>query len=1103
MWASRPVLHLSILLKTIWAGSLIMTAMILGVAYGTDVANASPDSTAHAVKYRVHIIRSPLSTVLKELATQTGIQIAGLSEATNGGSLAGPISGTLTLDSALNLALADTALTYHWVNDHTVAISLAKSIPGAAHREPEPAEQEKHSQQPDSLGAVSEPPASPVLDSGTSNVASPRPSWFARILGAILTCGSIAHGGLACAQTAPEPDQNLTEIVVTGQRAALIRAEEIKRLAVGVVDSVSAEDAGKFPDENVADSLQRVPGVSIDRSGGAFSINGGESSSVTIRGFGPQFVNTLLNGRVLPSFNNADRSFNFEVLPSEVISAVVVHKTSSAEIAEGGIGGTIDVHTARPLDQKAGFSISGTAAGADTIVSGGPSSPVTPKLSTQFGWTNDGGTFGWLLSGMYSKRDDHRQLLDTEGWYTNQNANPLNPNVPANFAYPTTLDADTFTERRTHQDFGAAIDWIPIESVKVKFDSLLANYKVDTYYNRFDLYGNSGDTLTLTADANGTPLAYTRIGNGLENDYVVASIPVNGFLVQNGLNVAWDINKSTQLDLDVAPSQAWNKTDAQSYFAVIGVRNTGLTPTFTNNTSGGNNLFPSYNPATILPTTNTGNLFAHFAELGGYYPNVDDQIFDSRLHLTEAFNDQARLDVGVQVTHHVLTTEKVSGTQNDCNWYCGYSVPLPASVVGAYVFNAGSSFVNGNAPGVPTQFVGFNVPKFFAYLASPAAINQLTPANQASLRAYLASNGGTFGPTPQTGSYFRLGEQTKTAYVKGDFNGSLWDRAWALDAGMRYVYTDTKANSYYQPLTAITINPLDPTNAIETLGPLSDQDAHGNYGYLLPSANIKLSLRDDLVFRLGLSKTVTRPELGQLNPTTSYTGNRPSNLFFTTGNPNLKPYTSKNVDMGLEWYINNSSYIAAEGFYKDVDNFATQVNFPVKLLGYAFQEQNWVNLNKAIVKGAEFTANYQFTQLPSPFDGLGTALNYTWVTSTASINPAVLASGTTKFGIPGIGDSGNASGYYEKGPWQLRLAYNWRGAYLQAVAGADGSPTTVKTYGQLDLSTSYKVNDHLSVFASATNLTDEIQVWYQVYLNRLQSEEKDGRTLTVGVHGKW
>src|SRR5450631_2639400 len=190
MWASRPVLHLSILLKTIWAGSLIMTAMILGMAYGTDVANASPDSSAHAVKYRVHIIRSPLSTVLKELATQTGIQIAGLSEATNGGQLAGPISGTLTLDSALNLALADTALTYHWVNDHTVAISLGKRIPSAAHRE-------------------SEPPASRVLDSGTSTVASPRPSWFARIFGAILTCGSIAHGGLACAQTATGPDQGL------------------------------------------------------------------------------------------------------------------------------------------------------------------------------------------------------------------------------------------------------------------------------------------------------------------------------------------------------------------------------------------------------------------------------------------------------------------------------------------------------------------------------------------------------------------------------------------------------------------------------------------------------------------------------------------------------------------------------------------------------------------------------------------------------------------------------------------------------------------------------------------------------------------------------
>jgi TonB-dependent receptor len=230
---------------------------------------------------------------------------------------------------------------------------------------------------------------------------------------------------LAQEATAKAHDEtNLEEITVTGQRAALMRAEDIKKEAIGVVDSVSAEEAGKFPDANVADSLQRVPGLSIDRSGGPFSTNGGESSQVTIRGFGPNFNNVLLNGRTLPSYT-ADRSFSFDLLPSEVISTAEVYKTSSAEIAEGGIGGTVNVITARPLDQK-GFYISGSAAGVNDSVTG-MSSKVTPKASALLGWTNDERTLGWLVSGFYSKRDDNRQFVSTEGWITGQNLSNINP----------------------------------------------------------------------------------------------------------------------------------------------------------------------------------------------------------------------------------------------------------------------------------------------------------------------------------------------------------------------------------------------------------------------------------------------------------------------------------------------------------------------------------------------------------------------------------------------------------------------------------------------------------------------------------------------------
>jgi TonB-dependent receptor len=161
-------------------------------------------------------------------------------------------------------------------------------------------------------------------------------------------------------------------------------------------------------------------------------------------------------------------------------------------------------------------------------------------------------------------------------------------------------------------------------------------------------------------------------------------------------------------------------------------------------------------------------------------------------------------------------------------------------------------------------------------------------------------------------------EKTKSAYGKVDFKGALWDKPWILDAGMRYTKTDTVANAYYHPLTSIAINPNDASNSILSFAPLfSPISSTGSYGEWLPSANFNLGLRDDLIFRLGLSRTVTRPDLGALSPATSYTA-RPTNLTDTTGNATLKPYSSKNVDVGLEWYINDTSYIAAEGFYKDV-----------------------------------------------------------------------------------------------------------------------------------------------------------------------------------------
>ena len=921
-----------------------------------------------------------------------------------------------------------------------------------------------------------------------------------RVLLATMCAACVMSGGIALAApsedatTAGSPPASqatgdtgaLTEIVVTGQRAAIRRAEDIKLNSVGVVDAVSAEEAGKFPDQNVADALQRVPGVAVNRASG-------ESSQITIRGLGPDFVNVVLNGRTLAT-DAKDRAFNFDVLPSELISTAEVHKTSSADQEEGGIGGTVNIITARPLDFR-GFHIAGSVAAVNDSINHAVSGNVTPKASLLLGDSNEDHTFGWLVSAMYYKRDDKQQIVDTGGWYTNVNE-PQLPNVK-NFAVPQTLELELVNETRTRQGVSAAIDWLPIDKLKVSLDGMLSQYKVASAYNGFGSYGNSADIQAINVDPNGTALSYTRTNTGnLANDYIEQSNPRNAYNVQGGLNVAYAFTDSTALDWDSALSSAWNKDSQNGYFLVVGARNFGVNPQWTNN---GPDYLPSY--SNLLPTTATSDLHVHCCGVGGQSKDVEDQIQENRLHLTTRFDGEVttKLDFGLEYTNRTKTQYNV-GTLNNllCGEYCGYVASVPASAIGAYVFNAGT-LVNGVSPGAPTRWLAYNPYAYLNYLTTPAAYNQL--ANPAAFAAALAANGGTFAPHEDLTSYSRVQEKTRSAYAKSDFDGHAFDMHWFLDVGLRYSHTETISGAYATPLLAITVNPNDTSNAIPTYGTLSPFSNSGSYGEWLPSANFKLNIRDDLVFRLALSKTESRPDLSNLSAATTYNF-RPNNQTLTVGNVDLKPYTSNNFDSGLEWYLDPLSYIAVDGFYKRVSNFNTEIATTTTILNFPFQLNEPVNLNTATITGEELTVNYQFTRLPKPFDGLGTAVNYTHVDSNASINPALLAT-AGKFAVPGIGDSGNISGYYEEGPVQLRLAYNWRGKYLASIADPNeaGGPTSVKAYGQLDFSGSYRISQNFSLFLTATNLLRETIFKYQEFPNRPAYAEADGGTITLGIRG--
>jgi len=344
------------------------------------------------------------------------------------------------------------------------------------------------------------------------------------------------------AQTPAETDttSTLDAVQVTGTRASLRQSQTIKQYSIGTVDAVSTEDIGKFPDQNVADSLQRVPGVSVDRSGG-------EARFITVRGFGPEFNTVLLNGRTMAT-ENAGREFSFDILPSELISTAEVQKTSSADSSEGSIGATVNIRTQRPLDNP-GFHIAGAVAGIydDTT------KESKPKVSGLISNTNADGTFGALLSFVRYQRDHITELADTEGWMTGDAGRD-------GIAVPRTSAYWVNNEKRTRTGVNGAFDWRPNDTLRLSVDAMHSTYRIDTVSNGLGLWSDPADIQEITADANGTAISYVRRDTGiLATDHIMSGSQRDSTNQQLGANLVWQLGDALALDVD----GSWSKVQSR------------------------------------------------------------------------------------------------------------------------------------------------------------------------------------------------------------------------------------------------------------------------------------------------------------------------------------------------------------------------------------------------------------------------------------------------------------------------------------------------------------------------------------------------------------
>ncbi|MFL6604926.1 MAG: TonB-dependent receptor [Steroidobacteraceae bacterium] len=911
--------------------------------------------------------------------------------------------------------------------------------------------------------------------------------------------GMAVSAALHAAETADSSD-TLQEVVVTGIRSSLSSAAARKRDAEIVMDSITQEDLGKFPDANVAESLQRIPGVSIDR-------NNGEGQFVTVRGLGPQFNTVLFNGRTLASATkdasgHYAREFSFDLLAAELISGADVYKTSLARMEDGGIGATINLRTARPLDLN-GFRAVVTGKANYERSSG----DTTPQA---FGLVSD--TFaddkiGLLASVSYQKRTPSINSVTSDGYLPNVNLGPANAPLFTDVYAPRNLNVNNALDHRTRVGETLVGQYRPTDELVLTVDGLYDKFKSDSDNKSLGAWFEPSQYTAATVDAHRNVTSLTTNGNA---DMINQSSLRDTTTWEGGFNADWRPQDTIHVVLDATASKARDAGAGRSFFTVTGV------PTTYSFAEAQGDDFPSVFDFTPGALTNPTLARTHLAQRSG--SDVSDRVYEAKLDV-EWKPDSGLFSAGrtgASVTDRKLETFS-SGTLNVGCLYCGYPTLTDPTLLHPFT-------VDGLSGNVPTTFLAYDPNAYLAFLSSPAALAardvalKLAPGTSAAQFAD-QSQGHGYDAVPNPSDFVR--EKVYAGYVEADFKGDVLDRSWLLNIGLRYVHTDVAAHSQQRALVDLLPIPNDPTlyNAVyQNNGQYVPVDKDSNYNALLPDFNLNVNLAPKLVARLAASKTLTRPELNDLRPVTSFDTTRPASLESSGGNSDLKPYRSTNYDVSLEWYPTSTTTLSAAGFYKDIKDFivttiqsetvtiANAGNLPVGGFITGPNEATFAaarprNASAAAVRGVELNIVHTFDWLPGVLSGFGTQLNATFVSTNRTFDKL---SPTERFAVVGLANSQNAVVFYEKYGLSARLAYNHRQRFLSSISQGYGSePLFVRSYGQFDASISYDVTKNLQILFEGTNITDAKYITTARYDDQVRGWYDYGARFDAGVRLKF
>jgi iron complex outermembrane receptor protein len=909
-------------------------------------------------------------------------------------------------------------------------------------------------------------------------------------------------------------DDGVEVIQVTGIVSSLKRAMADKKESAIVSDGISAEDLGKFPDLNVAESLQRITGVSIDRSGG-------EGQFVTVRGFGPQFNSVLVNGRQIAT-ENPGREFSFDVLAAEMITGAQVYKSSNAALQAGGIGATINTTTARPFDVD-GFKIAGSVKGTYEDLN----EEYSPSASILISNTFQDDRLGVLFAASHQKRKVNINTIGTAGWRPGIDLFNTDGDLLAeNITIPRNMDHAVDEQDRTRTNASLVLQYAPSDDITLTFDGFISEFEVDSQVRDLAAWYEPNRVGEVEFDdATRTATLITQEGGNAASDFVETTrgrrnVSIEAF----GINAEWAINDALTANIDLSTSSAENDTsNGDTYFSVIGIVNNyrsilenGRLRTEHDNFNGSS-----------IPDASLGR--AHvYAQEGD---KDEDEITELKWDFTYLPDSDlvTKVDFGAYYQDREKRIQNFRhGTQGFdlFGLFGGYRAPVPDGTL--QVYTAENFF-----PGVADTWYTYDAAGFFNVLETNTAIqeaNDVTAGLPIGTTAGIIGLNGGWAPSLQD-DYSIIGEEVTSAYVDVFLEGDVGEMTWSAQVGGRYSQTETSVDGVEQ--TLIDIQATSDTTLFQNIfaagsSPVNESSDYSNF---LPSINFKLNVTDDLLVRLAYYDSMTRPTLTQLTPVTNIGESRVQNLTAAGGNASLKPFKATNYDVSVEWYFGDASSLSVAYFNKSVEDFITTLSGPEEIVLSArastsgnicgncapedlppgIDENNLSselvgtsesffvsrpqNGETADVDGFELAVTHVFE------NGFGVTANATFVSSNAEID---LNSVNQTFALEGLSDSQNLVLFYEDGPIQARLAYNNRENFLQTLTNpTTGEPEFVDDYAQWDMSASYDIDENFTVFVEGINITGEETIKHGRFANQITLIQDTGARFAVGVRANF